>query len=264
MSDAQANFNSDVQVAQSGVQSGVAAAGSGVQSVSPQTMQSAGVASSAVSAYIQCINFPFPPIVFQYNPKAWTEEVGVNWKVSPQPKGKSTTPQYQGAQPRTLTVELILDAFAVPPLPPSPTIALLKSLTQPLPVTKSVPKVIFGWGANIVMAKAYVTKLSFAHERFLLGMPVRTKVTIGLTEEPPPDPLPSQNPTSGGLATRRTRTLVEGDTLASISYQEYGDPNYWRALAVANGIDDPMSVKSGTVLVVPEKADALAVMGDIS
>jgi nucleoid-associated protein YgaU len=49
---------------------------------------------------------------------------------------------------------------------------------------------------------------------------------------------------------------VEGDTLASIAYQEYRDPNRWRALAEANKIDDPMRVKAGTVLIVPDRREA--------
>jgi hypothetical protein len=32
----------------------------------------------------------------------------------------------------------------------------------------------------------------------------------------------------------------------------------WRALAIANGIDDPMSVPSGTTLLVPSRLDAAA------
>ena len=75
---------------------------------------------------------------------------------------------------------------------------------------------------------------------------------------PLPAPLGPTNPTSGGLATRRTHTVVEGDTLASIAYQEYRDPNKWRALAEANNIDDPMRVKPGTVLIVPDRREAEA------
>lgn len=238
------------------------AAGSAVQSVPPQAMQAAGVASSAVSAYIQCVNFPYPPIVFQYNPHGWTEKIDVEWKTSTKPTGKSTTPQYQGVQPRTMEVKILLDAFAIPPVPPLATITQLKAFTEPLPGGEKMPMVMFGWGSNVVLPSAYVTQLTFEHQRFLLGVPVRTLATVKLSENPPPDPLPAQNPTSGGLATRRTRTLVEGDTLASVSYQEYGEPNYWRALAMVNGIDDPMRVRTGTVLIVPEVADAMALMGE--
>jgi nucleoid-associated protein YgaU len=49
----------------------------------------------------------------------------------------------------------------------------------------------------------------------------------------------------------RTHRVVAGDSLASIAYLEYGDPNGWRRLADANGIDDPLRVRDGTVLHVP-------------
>jgi nucleoid-associated protein YgaU len=96
------------------------------------------------------------------------------------------------------------------------------------------------------------------YQRFLLGVPVRASATVHLKSVPLPAPLGPTNPTSGGLATRRTRTVVEGDSLASIAHQEYRDPNKWRALAEANNIDDPMRVKVGTVLVVPDRREAEA------
>ena len=45
--------------------------------------------------------------------------------------------------------------------------------------------------------------------------------------------------------------MVAGDSLASIAYREYGAPAYWRALAEANGIDDPLRLRPGTRLLVP-------------
>jgi nucleoid-associated protein YgaU len=39
--------------------------------------------------------------------------------------------------------------------------------------------------------------------------------------------------------------------LASVAFAEYGDPNAWRPLAAFNGIDDPLRVPTGTVLLLP-------------
>jgi nucleoid-associated protein YgaU len=61
-----------------------------------------------------------------------------------------------------------------------------------------------------------------------------------------------QNPTSGGLRSVRSYLMVEGDTLASVAYREYGQPGWWRPLAEANGIDDPMRVAAGTRVLVPD------------
>jgi nucleoid-associated protein YgaU len=41
------------------------------------------------------------------------------------------------------------------------------------------------------------------------------------------------------------RTVVAGDSLASIAYREYGDPTMWRPLAAFNGIDDPLRAAAG-------------------
>jgi nucleoid-associated protein YgaU len=49
--------------------------------------------------------------------------------------------------------------------------------------------------------------------------------------------------------------MVAGDSLASVAYAEYGDPAEWRRLADYNGIDDPLRVRAGTVLLLPAAAD---------
>lgn len=50
-----------------------------------------------------------------------------------------------------------------------------------------------------------------------------------------------------------TKRLVvrEGESLSSLSAREYNDPGKWRVIADANHIDDPESVKSGTIVELP-------------
>jgi nucleoid-associated protein YgaU len=50
--------------------------------------------------------------------------------------------------------------------------------------------------------------------------------------------------------------MIEGDSLQSIAYRELGKAAYWRAIADLNGIDDPLRVTAGTVLLIPSVADA--------
>jgi nucleoid-associated protein YgaU len=54
----------------------------------------------------------------------------------------------------------------------------------------------------------------------------------------------------------RSHMVVEGDTLASVAYKQYGNAGWWRPLANANGIDDPLKVGAGTRLMVPDIDDA--------
>jgi len=227
------------------------------------SVAAAGMTASVVSAYIQPIIPPLPPIEFPYNPGKYSITTKGNWKGSIQPATNGPEPQWLGVTPPELDVEMLLDAFSVPPIPPSLVIAELKMLTLPTALsmateTSAPPIVMFGWGPNIILEQAVVEWVKVEYQRFLLGVPVRASATVHLKAVPLPAPLGPTNPSSGGLATRRTRTVVEGDSLASIAHQEYRDPNKWRALAEANNIDDPMRVKVGTVLVVPDRREAEA------
>jgi hypothetical protein len=221
------------------------------------------MAASMVSAYIQCLDpsLPFPPIMFPYNPGDITINTVGNWTKRLQPATQGPPPHWKGVTPPKVTVKLLLDAFSMPPIPPSVVIEQLKQMVLPTALSVGMgnamaPFVMFGWGPNIILDMAYISSLSVTYQRYLLGVPVRAEVTITLEAVPLPFPLGATNPTSGGLATRRTRTVVAGDTLASIAFQEYDDPNKWRALAEANKIDDPMRVKTGTVLTVPDRREA--------
>jgi nucleoid-associated protein YgaU len=224
----------------------------------------AGIAASAVSAYIQHIELPYPPVVFAFNPEEYTVTKSAEWHATPQAGAASSAkPQFKGSKAHSMTIRILLDAFGVPPVPPRVNIMILEAALVPSPVSFATnepkpPLVMFGWGTNIVMEQAYVKSMSVAYKRFLLGEPVRAEVSLTLNSVP--IPIPGTNPTSGGITARRTHTVIEGDTLASIAYEEFRDPTKWRALAELNGIDDPMRIPAGTVLLVPApgEADALA------
>ena len=46
--------------------------------------------------------------------------------------------------------------------------------------------------------------------------------------------------------------LKDGDTLPSIAYEQYGDPTVWRAIADANGIENPLKLRRGHALSLPK------------
>jgi nucleoid-associated protein YgaU len=45
--------------------------------------------------------------------------------------------------------------------------------------------------------------------------------------------------------------VVAGDSLQSLAWREYGNAAAWRAIAEANGIDDPNRLSNGVELVLP-------------
>jgi hypothetical protein len=112
------------------------------------------------------------------------------------------------------------------------------------------PQCRFTWG-NYWAFLAVIESIS---EKFILfksdGTPVRAIVDISLKQIKDESKFPRQNPTSGGSPGDRLRRIREGETLAGIAYEEYGDANTWRYLAETNSIDDPRRIKPGTVLLV--------------
>jgi nucleoid-associated protein YgaU len=69
---------------------------------------------------------------------------------------------------------------------------------------------------------------------------------------------PKQNPTSGTIAVHRSHLVIAGDSLASLAYDEYGDPTMWRPLAAFNGIDDPLRIPEGSAVLLPPPEELLA------
>ena len=49
----------------------------------------------------------------------------------------------------------------------------------------------------------------------------------------------------------KVHTVADGDSLASIAYDAYGDPTRWRMIAEANDIDNPLHLSRGTPLTIP-------------
>jgi phage tail protein X len=115
--------------------------------------------------------------------------------------------------------------------------------------TPCAPWAVFRWGGF----HAFPAIVKNLNGKFTLftpdGIPVRALCTVTLEEIS--GEVTAQNPTSGAKSATDLHVLVEGDTLASVSYKHYGNANMWRAIAEANDIDDPMRLPMGTALLVP-------------
>jgi len=198
-------------------------------------------------------------VTFAYNPKELSYTKQAQWQRKPA-KGaaKAAMPEFQGPSPMTLSVEVFLDGYEAG-RDISTDIETLYSCCQPLDNSiqakkPSPPWVVFGWGNNpqlTAIVKSVAAKLTMFDSD---GTPLRATCTVSL-EEVVPDSF-AQNPTSGSLNSVRSHLMVEGDSLASVAYKEYGNAGWWRPLAEANGIDDPMRVASGTRLLVPDIDEA--------
>lgn len=115
------------------------------------------------------------------------------------------------------------------------------------------PKLKFIWGSQIYLVM--LNQVTINYTRFSrAGTPVRASVDLILNSVPEvPGPT---NPSSGGLAGRRSHLLTGTETLPELATRYYGGPGRWREIAAANGVEDPLRVRPGTRVYVPSELEA--------
>jgi len=113
------------------------------------------------------------------------------------------------------------------------------------------PTVTFHWG-DLHSFKAVIEGLRLSFTYFSsAGVPLRANMELELRQYEPSLAFGAQNPTSGTPKPHRVHRVQPGETLDRISARYYGDSTRWRMLASANGLEDPLAVRPGTMLTVP-------------
>jgi len=199
-------------------------------------------------------------VKFQFNPDTYVVKKSAKWDYAPVPETDQTAmPQYVGPQASDMTIKIFLDSRESTSGDIDKDVKTLLKCCTPLAETvekkaPSPPFVIFGWGKKLSFT-AFVKQVEVTYTMFDTdGTPLRADCSLML-QEIPSKPA-GQNPTSGSTEARRTRTVVTGDSLASLAYQEYGQAKHWRAIAGANRLDDPTDLPRGTRLLIPSLAAA--------
>jgi nucleoid-associated protein YgaU len=82
------------------------------------------------------------------------------------------------------------------------------------------------------------------------GTPLRAEVSLQLKQAEAGD-FGKQNPTSGTPYPHQVHRVQPGETLDRISARYYGDATKWRALAAANAVEDPLTIRPGSLLGIP-------------
>lgn len=196
-------------------------------------------------------------IRFQFNPNRLSMTKTTEWRRKPARMAKSAAvPEFAGAGPRSLTLEMLLDATANHDDSVERQIEQLMTACVPTPKSLSMnkpasPWVRFDWGtARTTSFDGVLSSLSISYTLFDVdGKPLRATCSLSIDEATVDEP--GQNPTSGALEATRTHQVVTGDRLAHIAWREYGDATAWRLIAAANDIDDPMYLAPGRELLVP-------------
>ncbi len=107
----------------------------------------------------------------------------------------------------------------------------------------------FNWGTTSF--QGVVTSMK---EKFTLfdesGRVLRARVTLSLKQYKPVEVQRRDLKLSSPDRTR-VRVLREGETLASLAQEAYGNPGMWKLIAQTNDIDRPRFVTPGTELTIP-------------
>ncbi len=113
------------------------------------------------------------------------------------------------------------------------------------------PTVTFHWG-DLHSFAAVVVDLGLTFTYFSsTGVPLRADMHLELRQFEPSQAFGPQNPTSGTPRPHRVHRVQPGETLDRISARYYGNSTKWRLLASANGIEDPLALRPGSLLSVP-------------
>ena len=113
------------------------------------------------------------------------------------------------------------------------------------------PWVVFNWG-DFHSFKAVVSSLELTFEYFSqTGTPLRARANLTLTQYQEDMAFGPQNPTSGTPRPHRVHRVSPGETLDRIAALHLGDSTKWRSIAEANGIEDPLTLRPGSLLAIP-------------
>ena len=194
-----------------------------------------------------------------YNPESLSVGRRNSWVSNPMPGKGVPTLQYAGAAGGWMKLDLTFDTTDTGTAVTQHTGKILKlmEVDPNLPGTDDAsnnarpPTVTFHWG-DLHSFASVVSDLRLNFTYFSSsGVPLRANMQLELRQYKESAAFGPQNPTSGTPKPSRTHRIQPGETLDRISARYYGDATRWRLLASANGLEDPLALRPGTVIDIP-------------
>lgn len=194
-----------------------------------------------------------PTVECAFNPTSYTVSKTNVWEFKPQTGLDLPEGQWGGGLPQRVSLSLLLDASL---LGPNESIkdqadALFKMMEADglAGGGEAPPKVTFRWGA-VSLFQCVPVSLTVQYILFRPnGDPIRATVDLEIAQSA--KAAKGQNPTTRAITGVRMHRVRDGDSLPAIAYDAYGDPTRWRAIADANGIDNPFRLRRGSELTIP-------------
>jgi nucleoid-associated protein YgaU len=194
------------------------------------------------------------PLNCLFNPKDFSVTKANTWTSKASPGKTAVQPTFGGGQPSEMALDLLFDST----LPGSGTVSVMQICTDlfnAMKASKTVgssarpPTMTFRWGEFSFEGVAKSLAIQYQLFKFN-GEPIRVNAKLSLMQWDV-ESTKGQNPTTRSTGGLGTHVVRDGDSLPSIAFRAYGDATRWRPIAEENGIDDPLSLRSGRVLNVP-------------
>lgn len=198
------------------------------------------------------------PVLF--NPSDYTVTQGINYAQAAVPGLTQPLLQFVNGTLPTLGMELFLDTNEAVQAG-GKTIAAagsdVRNLTQQITnlmaidsSTHAPPVLVFTWSSL-----SFTCVLAQVSQKFVMfladGTPVRARLQVtfngynnGSTE--------SKEVKRQTADYSKTYTVAQGDTLAKIASQVYGNAALWRPIGMNNGLDDAINLEIGRQLLIPQ------------
>ncbi|WP_224245083.1 CIS tube protein [Hyalangium gracile] len=213
-----------------------------------------------------------------FNPSELRYEQNVAWKVSPilAQAGLRHVFEFETSEPATLSLDLFFDTYEGAPssgalgglgkaltsalvpvgLPRAPSATDVVKYTDQVVELARVNRELHRppfcklmWGQYLLL-RGVLTHLNQTFTHFMAdGTPVRATLSCTFQHVPTAQEMRARELHSADVA--KKRIVRRGDTLSSIAHEEYSDTSQWRAIARANGIEDPRRLEPGRVLTIP-------------
>lgn len=193
-----------------------------------------------------------------FNPFEYTVTKNNSYAEKPKNKGDIPHLDFEKAGPQVLKLSLTFDTYE-----DDEDVSKITENLWKLMETKtredssgnkkvSPPPVAFHWG--VFHFVAVITDVSQKFTMFKYdGTPVRAKVDVTFKQHVDPNEHGAQNPTSGGGSIEKVYHFVTGDRLDLIAAEVYGDATKWRLIADRNKIINPLALRPGQQLLIPEE-----------
>jgi hypothetical protein len=194
---------------------------------------------------------PPRPVEVQFNPTELGIDLGANYAELQVPGLPVPLLQFVRGEAQGLSLELFLDGTdtrktGAPADTVEARLKQLRAFVQINPKLHAPPVCLFKW--NQLEFQGVMTSLKERYSLFApTGRVLRARATVTFKSYKAAE-VQLRELKKNSPDRTHVRVLREGETLAHVAHEAYGDPRLWRVIAEDNGIDRPRFVPVGTPL----------------